>query len=156
MKDKQLQFDFHHIVLPLNHYHYDRFDTPNDEIEGKWSVNYLTNPQGEVDKIVMSVDEGEVTFSRKADASMTDPEVLAKYLGNYEYAGTIIEIALKDENKLVLKIPGQPNYELLPYKKDKFRLKQFSDILVNFVDENGTITAFELIQPSGVFRYAKK
>ena len=156
MKDKQLQFDFHHIVLPLNHYHYDRFDTPNDEIEGKWSVNYLTNPQGEVDKIVMSVDEGEVTFSRKADASMTDPEVLAKYLGNYEYAGTIIEIALKDENKLVLKIPGQPTYELIPYKKDKFRFKQFADQTVTFINENGIIKAFDWSDPSGAYRCNKK
>ena len=155
MKDEQLQFDFHHIVLPLYHYHYDRFDTPDDEIEGKWSVNYLTNPQGDIDKIVISVDEGEVTFTRRPDESMTDPAVLAQYLGKYELAGAILEIVLMDENKLVLTIPGQPNYELLPYKKDKFRFKQFSDILLNFINENGIITAFELVQPSGAYRYNK-
>jgi CubicO group peptidase (beta-lactamase class C family) len=155
MKDEQLQFDFHQIVLPLDHYHYDRFDTPNDEIEGKWSVNYLTNPQGDIDKIIMSVDEGEVTFSRKVDASMTDLAVLSQYLGKYELAGTILEIVLS-ENNLVLTIPGQPNYELIPYKKDKFRFKQFSDLLINFINENGIITAFELMDPSGVYRYNKK
>ena len=156
MKDEQLQFDFHHIVLPLSHYHYDRFDTPNDEIEGKWSVNYLTNPQGDIDKIVMSVDEGEVTFTRKADASMSDPAILAKYLGEYELAGTITKVVLKDDNKLVLTIPGQPNYELLPYKKDKFRFKQFADLLVTFIKENGVIKAFELTDPSGVYKYNKR
>jgi CubicO group peptidase (beta-lactamase class C family) len=156
MKDEQLQFDFHKMVLPLSHYHYDRFDTPDDEINGKWSVNFLTNPQGDIDKIVMSVDEGEVTFTRKADASMTNPVVLAKYLGKYELAGTIMEIVLKDDNKLVLTIPGQPNYELLPYKKDKFRLKQFADILITFISENGVIKAFELSDPSGVYKYIKK
>lgn len=156
MKDEQLQFDFHKMVLPLSHYHYDRFDTPDDEIDGKWSVNFLTNPQGDLDKIVMSVDEGEVTFTRKADASMTDPVVLAKYLGKYEQAGTIMEIVLKDDNKLVLTIPGQPNYELLPYKKDKFRFKQFADILISFINENGIIKAFELSDPSGVYKYIKK
>jgi CubicO group peptidase (beta-lactamase class C family) len=155
MNDKYLQFDFHHIVLSLNHYHYDRFDTPDNEIYGKWSVNYLTNPQGDIDKIVMSVDEGEVTFIRKVDASMSDPEVLSQYLGKYELAGTIMEIVLKDDNKLVLTIPGQPNYVLLPYKKDKFRFKQFSDLLVTFIDENGIIIAFELTDPSGVYRYNK-
>lgn len=156
MKDEQLQFDFHHIVLPLSHYHYDRFDTPNDEINGKWSVNYLTNPQGDIDKIVMSVDEGEVTFTRKADASMSDPAVLEKYLGEYELAGTIIKVVLKDDNKLVLTIPSQPNYELLPYKKDKFRFKQFADLLVTFINENGVIKAFELTDPSGVYKYNKR
>jgi hypothetical protein len=77
-------------------------------------------------------------------------------LGKYELAGTIMEIVLKDDNKLVLTIPGQPNYELLPYKKDKFRLKQFADILITFISENGVIKAFELSDPSGVYKYIKK
>src|SRR5947208_6884791 len=33
-----LTFDFHKIRLPLAHFHYDRFDTPDDEENGKWSV----------------------------------------------------------------------------------------------------------------------
>jgi hypothetical protein len=37
MKDNQLQFDFHKIVLPLAHFHYDRFDSPNDEENGRAS-----------------------------------------------------------------------------------------------------------------------
>ena len=40
MKDNALQFEFHKIKLPLAHFHYDRFDSPNDEEEGKWSVNF--------------------------------------------------------------------------------------------------------------------
>ena len=55
MKDGQLQLDFHNIRLPLGHFHYDRFDTPDDEIDGKWSVNFLTNPQRDIDKAVMSL-----------------------------------------------------------------------------------------------------
>ena len=43
---------------------------PDDEIYGKWSVNFLTNPQGELDKVLMSLDEGEVTFTRKPDESL--------------------------------------------------------------------------------------
>src|SRR6202521_356847 len=66
MKDNQLQFDFHKIKLPLAHFHYDRFDTPNDEEDGKWSVNFSTNPQGDIDKATMSLDEGEVTLVRRA------------------------------------------------------------------------------------------
>jgi hypothetical protein len=45
MKSNQLQFDFHKIVLPLSHFHYDRFDSPDDEENGKWSINFATNPQ---------------------------------------------------------------------------------------------------------------
>ncbi len=39
--DGQLRFDFHKIAFPMTHYHYDRFDTPDDERYGKWSVNFL-------------------------------------------------------------------------------------------------------------------
>ncbi|MDJ0569166.1 MAG: serine hydrolase [Pleurocapsa sp. MO_192.B19] len=45
LKDNNLHFNLGRINLPLNHFHYDRFDTPDDERYGKRSVNFLTNPQ---------------------------------------------------------------------------------------------------------------
>jgi hypothetical protein len=66
MKDNALRFDFHKIGLPLAHFHYDRFDSADDEEEGKWSINFSTNPQGDVDKATVSLDEGEVVFVRRA------------------------------------------------------------------------------------------
>src|SRR2546428_10726865 len=56
-QDSGLQFEFHKIRLPLAHFHYDRFDTPDDEQDGKWSVNFSTNPQGEIAKALVSLDE---------------------------------------------------------------------------------------------------
>ena len=156
MKNEQLQFDFHTIVLPLSHYHYDRFDTPNDEEYGQWTVNYLTNPQGDIDRIVMSLDESQVTFTRKPDASMTDPEILAKFVGNYELAGGVLTIALNENKELEVTIPGQPVYGLVAYKKNQFRLKQFADLMVKFVYENNNVTGFDLMQPTGVYRYTRK
>jgi CubicO group peptidase (beta-lactamase class C family) len=73
LKDDQVQFDFHNIRLPLSHYHYDRFDTPDDELWGKWSVSFSTSPQGDVSTAVMSLDEAAVTFTRKVDAGLLDP-----------------------------------------------------------------------------------
>ena len=34
LKDNQLQFEFHKIRFPMTHFHYDRFDTPDDEQDG--------------------------------------------------------------------------------------------------------------------------
>ena len=53
MGDTSLMFDFHKIKMPLSHFHYDRFDTPDDEEDGKYSVNFLTNLQ-----------QGDLTRSR--------------------------------------------------------------------------------------------
>ena len=71
-------------MLPLNHYHHDRFDTTDDEVLGKFSVNVLANPHGEIDRAVMSLDEAEATFTRRPDAVMRDPSALAPLVGTYE------------------------------------------------------------------------
>jgi CubicO group peptidase (beta-lactamase class C family) len=61
--DTSLMFDFHKVKLPLSHFHYDRFDTPDDEQDGKSSVNFLTNPQGEIDRAEMSLDDAAASAS---------------------------------------------------------------------------------------------
>ena len=61
--DGGLTFSFHGIEMPLSHFHYDRFDTPNDEEDGKFSLNFRTNPMGEVDGVEISLDEAAVIFT---------------------------------------------------------------------------------------------
>jgi CubicO group peptidase (beta-lactamase class C family) len=156
MKDTTLQFDFHKIVLPLYHYHYDRFDTPDDEENGLWSLNFYTNPQGDIDRTVFSLDESEATFVRKVSASLTDPNVLKQYAGKYEYAGATIEVVLKPDNHLYLSVPGQPTYELIPVKTHQFKVKQFADYTFVFVVENGKVTSLKQIDPSGEYELKRK
>ena len=156
-KDSQLQFDFHKIQLPLSHYHYDRFDTPDDELWGKWSVNFLTNPQGEVDQARISLDQAEVTFTRKADSSVTDPKILEQYTGSYETpSGFKLQVLLKDDQHLYLEVPGQPASQLVPYKTHKFRVKEFSDVYYEFMLENGKVKALKVITPSGEYQNTRK
>src|SRR5208282_627251 len=82
LKDNQLQFDFHKMRFPMTQFHYDRFDTPDDEQDGKWSVNFRANPQGDIDQAVMSLDEGEVVFVRKPE--VIDPKLMSQLAGEYE------------------------------------------------------------------------
>ena len=93
LKDNQLQFDFHKIRMPMTRFHYDRFDTPDDEQDGKWSVNFRTNPQGDIDQAVMSLDEAEAVFVRKPDP--IDPKLMSQLAGAYETPGGVkIQVAL--------------------------------------------------------------
>lgn len=156
MEGDNLQFDFHNIVLPLGHYHYDRFDTPDDQVYGKYSVNFSTNPQGDIHTAVISLDEGEVNFVRKPDASLSDPATLARYVGQYELAGDILEIVMKNENTLVTKIPGSPEFTLEPYKPDSFTMKEFSDITMDFSSDGTEIKTLKLVVPNGVYEYTRK
>jgi hypothetical protein len=155
LNDTALQFDFHNIKLPLNHYHYDRFDTPNDEQYGLFSLNFITNPQGSIDGLIVSLDESQVTFNKKPDASLNDPNNLIKYVGKYKIAGSFINIELIDK-ALYLIIPGQPRYQLIPVKQNIFRIKEFADYRFEFVIVNETITGFKQIDPSGEYFIEKQ
>jgi CubicO group peptidase (beta-lactamase class C family) len=153
--DGQLQFDFHKIQLPLAHFHFDRFDTPNDELYGKWSVNFQTNPQGDIDKAVMSLDEAEALFTRKPE--VLEPELLKQLAGTYETpTGSKFQVTLKEDKVLYLVFPGQPEEKLIHYKGLKFRLKEFSDLIFEFVIKNGEVKALKQRDPSGEYVFTRK
>jgi hypothetical protein len=151
-KDDALQFDFHKIKLPLAHFHYDRFDTPDDEQDGQWSVNFATNPQGEIDRALISLDEAEVVFNRRVPRELSLPETLQPYAGNYlSPTGAKFEVVLRGETLGILR-PGQPFQALVPWKPRRFRVKEFSDVIVEFaVGPDGKVTALKQIDPSGEF-----
>ena len=154
-KDTALSMEFHHIFLPLAHYHYDRFDSPDDEQYGLFSLNYHTDPQGELDRIVVSLDEGEVAFVRKPDSSLSAPDVLSRYTGKYMLAGSTVEILVAD-GMLNLVSPGTPALHLIPWKPGKFRVREFADLLVEFVSDGGAVVAMKQIDPSGEYRFDRK
>jgi CubicO group peptidase (beta-lactamase class C family) len=150
-----LHFDFHKTRLPLNHYHYDRFDTPDDEQDGKWSVNFLTNPQGEVDKAVISLDEADVTFTRMPQTISN--ELKSQIAGFYESPdGFTFEIVLREDGSLYHVANGMPDENLVPYKDFKFRLPRCSDVLYEFVFEGEQVSGFKVIVPSGEFMCPRK
>jgi metallophosphoesterase (TIGR00282 family) len=148
IKKDQLQYDFHKVQLPLIHFHYDRFDTPDDELEGKSSVNFLTGPLGDVEKATMSLDQAEVTFVRKPES--LDSRTLQQLAGDYQSpSGAKFPIALKEDGSLWRVTPGAPEMKLLPYKGLKFRTKEFSDRSFEFVLENGSVVAMKEVDPAG-------
>ena len=155
LKDNQLQFDFHKLRLPMTHFHYDRFDTPDDEQDGKWSVNFQTNPQGDIEKAVMSLDEAEATFRRRPPTLSN--EIAQKLAGTYETpSGFKFQVVMKPGTGLNIVSSGQPDQKLIPYKPLKFRIEEFADVVVEFVEENGQITAIKQIDPSGEYVSKRK
>jgi CubicO group peptidase (beta-lactamase class C family) len=152
-----LRFSFHQIDLPLTHFHYDRFDTPDDEANGKWSVNFATNPQGEIDKAVMSLDQAEVAFVRRVPSELTAPATLRQYAGTYVApSGASFEVVLKEDGTLGIEFPGQPLQALVPWRQHRFKLKEFSDITIEFVVEGGKVKAMTQSSPSGRYTFPRK
>jgi len=113
LKGDQLQFGFHEFQFPMSHFHYDRFDTPDDEQYGKFSINFRTNPQGDIDSAVTSLDQAEVVFTRKPET--LDPKLLQKLAGVYLTPSKVkFEVHYQPGAGLSLVFPGGPPRKLVP------------------------------------------
>jgi CubicO group peptidase (beta-lactamase class C family) len=152
-----LTFDFHKIRMPLDHFHYDRFDTPDDEQDGKWSVNFLTNYQGEIDRAEMSLDEAAVVFTRRVPASLTSVTTLRQYLGNYEGpSGGKFDVVLRPDNTLAIKNADGTFQDLIAWRPHRFRIKEFPDVVYEFSVADGRATELKQTTPSGEFKFVRK
>jgi CubicO group peptidase (beta-lactamase class C family) len=150
--DKELSFDFHGIKMPLSHFHYDRFDTPDDEEDGKFSLNFRTNPMGEIDSVEMSLDEAAVTFTRRVPAELTSDATLQMYAGTYTSPSGGKNVLTFQPGK-GLSIRGGP--DLQPWRPQQFRIKEFPDVVVSFTVENGRVVAMKQRAPSGEFVFPR-
>jgi CubicO group peptidase (beta-lactamase class C family) len=155
LQEDQLHFGFHEFQFPMSHFHYDRFDTPDDEQYGKFSVNFRTNPQGDLDSAVISLDQAEVVFTRKP--LTLDPSLLEKLAGVYMTPSKVkFEVQYQPGQGLSLVFPGGPPQKLIPIKGMQFRTPQFADIIFEFVVENGQVKALKRRDPSGEFTYPRQ
>src|SRR5205809_2706641 len=155
LKGDALQFGFHEFQFPMSHFHYDRFDTPDDEQYGKFSVNFRTNPQGDIDDAVISLDQAEVVFTRKPET--LDANLLEKLAGGYVTPTKVkFEVLYQPGAGLSLAFPGGPPIKLIPIKGLKFRTPQFADVIYEFVMENGKVTALKSRNPSGEFTFPRQ
>src|SRR5580698_1752946 len=147
-KGDALQFDFHQFSFPLTHFHYDRFDTPDDEEFGQFSLNFRTNPAGDIDTIAISLDEGEQIFTRKPPT--IDDATGQKLAGTYlTPTKSKFEITYTPGAGLALKFPGGPPQPLFAVKGLTFRTARYADDTFTFVLENGVVTGVKERDPSG-------
>lgn len=155
--DTALTFSFHKVKAPLYHFHYDRFDTPDDEQNGKWSVNFVTNPQGEVDRAEMSLDQAAVQFMRRVPPALTMASTLRQYIGTYESpSGTKVEVVLRPDNTLAIQSASGTFQDLIPWQANRFRIREFADVTFEFVVVNGKVTEMRQTTPAGVFTFTRK
>jgi hypothetical protein len=155
LKGDQLDFTFHKIQLPLNHFHYDRFDTPDDEQDGQFSVNFRTNPQGDINEAVISLDQAEVVFTRKAVP--LDPKLLEKCAGVYLTPTKFkFEITYHPGTGLSIVWPDSPPRELIQIKNMQFRTPDFADVIYEFLLEKEQVKGLKETNPSGQTTYPRQ
>jgi CubicO group peptidase (beta-lactamase class C family) len=150
--DKDLSFEFNSIKMPLTHFHYDRFDTPDDEEDGKFSLNFRTNPMGEIEGVEISLDEAAVTFTRRVPPALTSEATLQTYAGTYTSPSGGKTVVTFQPGK-GLSIRGGP--DLQPWRPYQFRVKEFPDVVISFTVEGGKVLAMKQRDPSGEFVFPR-
>jgi len=70
--------------------------------------------------------------------------------------GASFGVVLKEDGTLGLEFPGQPFQALIPWRPQRFKLKEFSDITIEFVLEGGKVKAMTQISPSGRYTFQRK
>ena len=156
-RDNSLLFDLHKIKLPLSHFHYDRFDTPDDEEDGMWSVNFLTNPQGEVDRAEISLDESAAIFVRRIPPALSAATTLRQYVGPYETPnGGKFDVVVRPDGTLAIQYANGTFQDLIPWKTHRFRIKEYPDMVFEFLLANGKVTELKQSDPSGEYKFVRK
>jgi len=109
---------------------------------------------------VMRIDNSKVGASSKTNKedkqSLLGKDDFRKYLGDYNMGGQQVKVYLKQEI-LMAKIPGQPDYILIPFAKDAFAIKGIKGYSVLFeTGKAGDVIGFTLQQPSGNIKAERK
>lgn len=119
-------------------------------------IQFLMNTKGDITSARIDLDQPEpVIFVR--GANITDSKDLQKYMGTYELNGMKATVYLKDEWQLMVNVPGQPDYTLLPGEQDKFDLKELKGFSVVFnLNDKHEVISITFVQPNGRFTAIKK
>jgi hypothetical protein len=159
LEEGQLQGTFNGITIPIRHYHYDIFDFVWEIGNEELKASFLTNVKGDIDTLIVPFEPtgNDIVFKRVPDKRMRERAFLEQFVGVYELLEMQFVVFLKDEHTLSLSVPGQPDYELTPYKGNEFLAKGRSGMSVEFQhNASGTVTGIAATMPDGVFRALKK
>ena len=151
----------------LSHVHYDVFEpfevtkTGIDTTDtGSLRINFTTNDGGEISLAKMKLEgalDHPIEFKHTPNVIDVDKNTLERYVGDFELAGTVIKVYIKNKSKLYLFVTGQPEYELLATAKHKFSFKTLEGFKVEFVETDDTsINEIILMQPNGTFKAVRK
>jgi hypothetical protein len=146
---------------PLSHYHYDVFELKalfgGEELNAK--VAFAFDPKGNITGLSIPLEPSvkDIVFTRAADKGMMEKGFLEKLVGTYVLPQTEVKITLRDGKTLIGSVPGQPDYELVPFKGTEFNFKGMAGFSVEFkLDAAGMAVEIVIRQPNGTVSAKKK
>ncbi len=150
---------YNRLDFALTHYHYDVFELTYDLFDMRIKAVFATNARGDVDSLALPIEPAapDIVFKRLPPKNLLDTEALERFTGDYDLMGRTLSVSLKGADTLLVSIPGQPDYELTPYKGAQFEIKGLSGFGFEFkADESGTVGEVVVSQMGAVFTAKKR
>ena len=152
---KVLTMDLHGLRATLEPWHYDVFRVgdaaPSSPLEGL-KVQFALNVDGDIESLRAPLEPAvpALVFVRKPDAALSDPQVLAQLVGEYDLGGQVLTVA-REGSTLVLTLPGQ-RHRLLGRSAWVFDFDGLLGYSVRFLlGEDGKAKGLRVRQPDGVY-----
>lgn len=159
LEDGQLQGTFNGMTIPIRHYHYDIFNFIWDVWNEELKASFLTNVKGDIDTLIVPFEPtgGDIVFKRVPDKRLRERAFLEQFVGVYELLGMQFIVSLKEEHTLNLSVPGEPDYELTPYRGSEFVARGRAGMSLEFErDASGAVTGIAVTMPYGLFHAVKQ
>jgi CubicO group peptidase (beta-lactamase class C family) len=146
-------------AVPLEHVKYNIFITRHELDDfNKLPVRFPVSMFGEIESVAIELQPevegrgiGDIVFGRVFDETLReDPEFLRGLAGQYEFQGIIINVVLRPGPKLVVQVPGEPEYELAPFSRTTLKIigQERSRIEVGY-GEDGRVVEAVVHRPDG-------
>ena len=151
-EDGKLHASYNGTQLPTAHYHYDTFELTHTTWDTRYKATFATDARGDIVSVALPLEPtvGDIVFTRMPDPALTDPSVLRSFAGEYDLFGMPMTIALVKQG-LLARIPGRPDWPLVPRAGTEFLLKDLSGWSIEFIrDEGGAVVEAIVTQPDVV------
>lgn len=158
IKSNQMIAEYNSFPFTASHYHYDVFELDNEILDEALKVSFFTDLKGNIRSLSVQLEDAvdPIVFTKMPEKAMMQKSFLEKFAGEYMLGKDKTTVFLKGDKTLFIFVPGQPEYELEPYKGTTFNFKALSGFSIEFImDESGKVTEAKITQPNGVFT-AKK
>jgi len=159
--DTPLKVTFNRMTSPLAHFHYDVFEIPEDPLNPfeKTKVQFLMNSSGQIDRLLLPLEPNvkEIVFTRMAEEQMRQRAFLEPLTGEYVLGAQTVAVTLQGDDTLILNVPGQRPYELVPRTGMTFDIKGLTGFSLEFKkDAAGAVAEVVFYQPNGTFVAKRK
>jgi hypothetical protein len=131
-----LSLVYNGFTAPLQHWHYDVFQTAEDPTSRLDSVRvqFRTDLEGEIAGVAVPIEPNvaPVVFEREPPPQMLERAFLERFVGTSELGGVDARVVLREDGVLQLVQLGRVS-ELLPVRGTLYRIKGLSGVSVEFL-----------------------